>query len=114
MKFDFAESQITLVVAPVDMRVGFSRLAGMAEAFLGIDVFNGKDVVVFISKKRKIAKIIWADQKGTSVITRRLHVGGFESFLARNTGPASRRFSMEDLMTFLDGEPILVRRSTIL
>ena len=40
MKFDFSESQITLVVAPVDMRAGFSRLASMAEAFLGIDVFN--------------------------------------------------------------------------
>lgn len=114
MRLNFSDCKITLVVAPIDMRAGFNRLALLADAFLGIDVLQGQDVVVFLSKRRKIAKIIWADSKGTSVITRRLHVGCFEAFLARNSGPASKHFSMEDLMSFLDGEPILVRRSTIL
>lgn len=114
MKLDFSNCKITLVVAPIDMRAGFNRLALLADAFLGIDVLQGQDVVIFLSKRRKIAKIIWADSKGTSVVTRRLHVGCFESFLARNSGPASKDFTMEDLMSFLDGEPILVRRSTIL
>ena len=78
MKFDFSDCKITLVVAPIDMRAGFNRLALLANAFLSIDVQQGQDVVIFLSKRRKIAKIIWADSKGTSVVTRRLHVGCFE------------------------------------
>lgn len=114
MNFDFEKYCITLVVAPVDMRSGFSRLALIADACLDIDVLKGEDLVVFISKPRKIVKMIWVDDKGSCLLTRRLKVGTFESFLAKNVGPAARKFTKDDLLSFLDGQPILVKRSTIL
>ena len=110
MNFDFENGQITLVIAPVDMRAGYRRLAAIASAFLGIDVGAGGQFVVFISKRREIAKMIWSDSSGSAVLTRRLHSGRFERFLAETASMSpTRKFTEKDLMNFLDGRPLLTK-----
>lgn len=114
MDLDFSKRQITLVVAPVDMRSGFSKLSLIASSLLNIRVNEQKDVVVFISKSRKIVKLIWTDQYGSAVLTRRLHLGRFEKFLQKVGIPATQAFSEADLMQFLDGKPLFIERKYIL
>ena len=36
MKMDFSNAHLTIVVAPIDLRAGFLRLATIAECLLGI------------------------------------------------------------------------------
>lgn len=113
MNFDFSKGLITIVIAPVDMRCGFSRLSSLAMEQLNVNVMKGRDFVVFVSKRNNVCKMIWADDKGASMLTRWLHRGRFEQFLARREDVAIKQFTFRDLESFLDGEPILVRRTRI-
>lgn len=112
--FDFTNGRITLVISPVDMRSGFASLAGIARTYLSIDVYKGGHLVLFINRNRDICKLIWTDQSGCSLLTRRLHAGRFEKFLAKAEANAVRRFPRRDLESFLDGRPVLVERTHIL
>lgn len=80
MNFNFNTGRITLIIAPVDMRAGFERLSLIAAGLFGNDVDAGKDFVIFISRPRKIVKMIWTDERGTSLLTRCLKEGTFERF----------------------------------
>lgn len=113
MTMDFSKLRITLLLAPVDMRAGFYRLAVLAQALLHIDVTEGNDAVVFLSKRRQVAKLIWADAAGVSVLTRRLTSGTFEALLARVGGDDGHAFTAEELFKFLDGERLYVRRQSV-
>ena len=114
MKFPSGNRRITLVVSPVDLRSGYLSLSAIARAALGIDVESGKEIVVFISRRRTSCKVIWCDERGSATLVRGLHAGRFEAFLARAEGPSTKRFTAADLEKFLDGEPIYVKRSGIL
>lgn len=105
MNFDFTSGRITIVVAPIDMRSGYARLSFYASAVLDIDVDKGEDFVVFISRRRQIVKMIWRDERGSAVLTRRLNTGRFEQFLVR-ANQNTVALTADDLMSFLDGEPI--------
>ena len=74
MIIDFESRRTTLVATPVDGRCGLSSLKQIAESILGIKVTEG---AVFISKARKICRIIFWDELGGCVITRRLNSGRF-------------------------------------
>lgn len=111
MKMDLSSRQIHLVVCPVDMRSGFRSLSLIAEACLGIDVSQGNDCVVFVSSRRTVCKIIWSDEKGNSLLTRRLSGGRFAKLLARAEDADAVPISVNELMTFLDGEKLQTVRS---
>ena len=113
MNLELAKERITIVVAPVDMRSGYRKLSLLAKIALDIDVDAGGECVVFISKKRDVCKLIWADERGTALLTRRLHHGRFEQFLVRADGPAVETLTRQDLMRFLDGTPTRVRRESV-
>ena len=113
MKLDFSNMHITLLVAPIDMRAGYGRLAILAQSLLGIDVGNKKDVVVFVSKRRQIAKLIWADDAGVCVLMRRLNAGRFEAFMTRVDESAKKPMTLKDLHRFLDGERLYVHRTHV-
>ena len=83
-RIDFGDCRVTVVTSPIDGRFGFHRLAQMASFYLGIDIYKGEDFVVFLSLRRTLCKIIHADEHGITLITRYLHNGRFEQFLARN------------------------------
>ena len=64
MNIRFSGVHVTLVISPTDLRGGFHRLCSLAQDQLGINLSSGKEAVVFLSKTRKICKIVTTDEKG--------------------------------------------------
>ena len=58
MNIRFSGVHVTLVISPTDLRGGFHRLYSLAQDQLGINLSSGKEAVVFLSKTRKICKIV--------------------------------------------------------
>lgn len=112
MNLNFKKGRITLVLGPFDMRCGFRKLALAASALLDIDVMQGRDYVVFVSRDRKLAKIVWCDETGGFVLSRKLNEGRFQRFLRDATSRDTRDFSSRDLSAFLDGDPLVRARRT--
>lgn len=111
MQLDFSKEHISVVIAPVDMRAGYRSLSAIASVLLGINVDAGGELVVFVSRQRSVCKMIWSDERGTSMLTRRLHHGRFERFLGKLDEPPTRALSRQDLDFFLDGKPLFVKRN---
>ena len=88
MNIDFTKPKLRLVITLLDMRLGFNRLAEIALVSLHINVKKGRNLVVFIYKNRKIAKIIGYDNKGSILIVRHLDRGHFEQLMGSATGPS--------------------------
>lgn len=103
MNLDFSTGQITIIIAPVDLRASYARLSAIAQALFNIDVNAGGQYVLFISRARKIAKLIWSDEHGNSCLTRRLHSGRFEQLMAASES-ASKQLTVSELMSYLDGQ----------
>lgn len=114
MNFDFSRYNITLVLGPVDMRCGYDRLAMTVSAVLDIEVDQGRDCVIFISKSRSLAKMIWHDERGKAMLTRRLHGRRFEKFLSLAIPSDALSLSVDELKMLLDGEPLYVRRRDLI
>lgn len=114
MAIDFSDKKVTMVVCPVDGRYGFAALATLARQLLDIDVLDGRDCVVFVSKTRCICKIIMADEHGTTLITRRLHQGRFEQLMMEAQGPAAKPLSAQMLADFFNGKRLFVKRQTFM
>lgn len=114
MKIDFTKQKLHLVITPLDMRLGFHRLYEIALVYLHIDVKKGRDLVAFVSKNRKLAKIIGYDNKGSILIVRHLDQGKFERLMGAATGPAVKKLTAQELYVYLDGEEIEVKRTHLL
>lgn len=114
MNFDFSRYNITLVLGPVDMRCGYDRLAMTVSAVLDIEVDQGRDCVIFISKNRGLAKMIWHDGRGKAMLIRRLRGRRFEKFLALAGASDSLSLTVDELKLLLDGEPLYVRRRDLI
>lgn len=107
---DFSKGNVTLIVSPVDMRCGYDRLACAANELAGIDVEGGNEIVVFVSKNRRLAKVIHTDVYGRTLITRRLRSGSFERFLMRQGCEAKMAMTAKELENYLNGQSIFVER----
>lgn len=114
MHIDFSQGKVSLVLVRSDMRSGFDRLAGIAAQFLGIDVMKGNDWVVFVSKSGHMVKIIHADEKGSLLISRKLHQGTYQTLMSKITGSAVKTLSKEELEQYLDGAKIEVKRTGLI
>lgn len=106
MVTDLSAYRLTLVLVPQDLRAGFKTLAQLAEQRLAIDVFQKRDAVVFLSKRRTICKIIVADEHGSNLLTRVLHYGCFRKLTAVAEGKASAPITKKQLLAYLDGGDI--------
>lgn len=95
MNLDLSTGKISLILCPTDLRSGFNRLSAMALKYLSIDVSKGNDWVVFVSKRRNIAKIIHSDDKGSLMISRKLHTGCYQRLMADADGAASRALTKD-------------------
>ena len=111
---DLGKGQIVLVLVSMDLRAGYYRLAEIARQALNIDVERGNTWVVYVSKRRNFAKIIHSDTKGNVMITRRLKIGAYQQLLAKATGPATQTLSKDELIKYLNGEELLVKRTNLL
>ena len=114
MNIDFTKPKLHLVITPLDMRLGFNCLVQIALVYLHINVKKGMDLVVFISKNRKIAKIIGYDDKGSILIVRHLDRRRFEWLMGSVTGPAVKKLTVRELYLCLDGEEIEIKRTHLL
>ncbi len=114
MRVRFDSYRVTLVVCPMDMRCGFKRLNSICGQLLGIDLSKGQDLVVFVSKTCAIAKMVFCDDKGSNLLTRRLHSGHYQRLLMGADGKATKPLSVIELERYLDGLAIEVTRNNLL
>lgn len=104
MNIHLQDVHVTLVISPTDLRCGYHRLHSIAQDQLGINLNDGKEAVVFISKTRRICKIITSDNRGTMLLTRTLRHGRFEELLVRVGEQAKCALTLPELERFLNGE----------
>lgn len=63
---------------PVDMRLGFDRLARVARERVGHDPIEGGALFVFAGKSATRLKVLWFDRNGLCLLYKRLHRAVFE------------------------------------
>ena len=87
--------------APVDMRKSFNTLCALVVE-LGREILDG-DVFLFVSKKRKRAKVLWFDGTGLCLLAKRLEKGRFAAMWERAEGLGSATMTVNELSLFLEG-----------
>ncbi len=91
--------------APVDLRKGFDGLSGLVERELGRDPLSG-DLFLFVSRSRRLAKVLMWDGTGLCVYSKRLEQGQF-ACLWREPGGARLRLTLSELHLFLEGSKLV-------
>ena len=82
MKINLANYRLHLVLCPIDMRRGFQSLSALADMALSVNVLEGRDCVIFVSKSRPLCQAIWSDDTGSMLLTRQLKNGRFAKTLS--------------------------------
>lgn len=113
MNLNLEGLKIVLVIAPVDGRSGFDKLACIARLYCGIDVDRKEHAVVFVSRRLAVCKIIFRDDRGRTLITRWLDEGRFERFLQRENETPKTTLTRTELMKFLDGSRLQQRAENL-
>jgi transposase len=72
------EVRIFVCSQPVDMRLGFDRLAQVARDRVGRDPVAGGALFVFAGKSATRLKVLWFDRNGLCMLYKRLHQAVFE------------------------------------
>lgn len=103
---NLTDYHLHLVLCPVDMRRGFRSLSALAGIALGVDVYDGHDCVIFVSKSRGVCKVIWCDDTGAMLLSRKLTHGRFARMLARAEDGSALCISSDELKVFFSGQPI--------
>lgn len=70
--------RIFVCTVPVDMRLGFDRLAQVAREQIGHDPVTGGALFVFAGKKATRLKVLWFEGHGLCILYKRLHRAIFE------------------------------------
>lgn len=70
--------QIFLCVEPVDMRLGFDRLAQVARERVGQNPVEGGALFVFAARAATRLKVLWFDRNGLCMLYKRFHQARFE------------------------------------
>jgi transposase len=70
--------RIFVCVEPVDMRLGFDRLAQVARERVGRDPVEGGALFVFGGRKVSRLKVLWYDRNGLCLLYKRFHQARFE------------------------------------
>jgi transposase len=70
--------RIFVCVEPVDMRLGFDRLAQVARERVGRDPVDGGALFVFGGRRVSRLKVLWFDRNGLCLLYKRFHQARFE------------------------------------
>jgi len=70
--------RVFLCVEPVDMRLGFDRLAQIARERVGRDPVEGGALFVFGGRAASRLKVLWFDRNGLCLLYKRYHQARFE------------------------------------
>jgi transposase len=94
--------EIYVALEPVDMRLSFDRLAGLAKDQVGYDARSGA-LFIFFGRRRDSLKVLFFDGSGMAIFYKRLDRGTFAVPEARNEG--ARHVEIDDaaLEALLDG-----------
>jgi transposase len=65
--------RVFVCTEPVDMRLGFDRLAYTAKSKVGEDPQQGQALFVFANRGASRLKILWFDRNGYCMLYKRLH-----------------------------------------
>jgi transposase len=68
--------RVFVVVEARDMRGSFDALAGAVRR-LGLDPLDGQ-LYLFLNKRRRLAKCLWFDGSGWTLLAKRLEAGSFQ------------------------------------
>lgn len=70
--------RVFLCVEPVDMRLGFDRLAQLARERVGRDPVEGGALFVFGGRGASRLKVLWFDRNGLCLLYKRYHQAQFD------------------------------------
>ena len=70
--------RVFLCVEPIDMRLGFDRLAQLARERVGRDPVDGGALFVFGGRAASRLKVLWFDRNGLCLLYKRYHQARFE------------------------------------
>ncbi len=87
--------------SPVDMRKGFDALYGLAQSRLGRNPLEG-DAFLFLSRNRRLAKVLLWDGTGLCIFSKRMERGRFAKLWGMTDGDEIQLTSAE-LSAYLDG-----------
>jgi len=106
-----AELRIFVCTEPVDMRLGFDRLAAAVRERIGEDPLLG-GLYIFANRGATRLKLLWFDRNGLCLLYKRLHRAVFELPVARD-GSRSVRIERAAVATLLAGveRPRQVKRT---
>lgn len=109
--------EIFVALAPIDLRWGFDRLAGVASEQLGKGARSGA-LFVFFGKRKSSLKILFFDGSGMCQFYKRLDKRTFRVPQAQRPGATSIELSERELDDLLDGidvepEPPRPRRTRV-
>jgi transposase len=96
--------RVFLCVEPVDMRLGFDRLAQLARERAGRDPVDGGALFVFGGRAASRLKVLWFDRNGLCLLYKRYHQARFELPTAAG-GQAVLHIDTAALAALLAGVP---------
>jgi len=76
--------RVFLCIEPIDMRLGFDRLAQLARERVGQDPVDGGALFVFGGRAASRLKVLWFDRNGLCLLYKRYHQARFELPAAAN------------------------------
>lgn len=94
--------EIFVAIAPIDLRWGFDRLAGVASEQLGRTARSGA-LFVFFGKRKSALKILFFDGSGMCQFYKRLDSGTFRTPQPPRPDATSIELSERELDDLLDG-----------
>jgi transposase len=94
--------EIFVGLAPIDLRWGFDRLAGLVEEQIGRGSRSGA-LFVFFGKRLSALKILFFDGSGLCLFYKRLDAGNFRVPQALHADATSIELSERELDDLLDG-----------
>lgn len=94
--------QIFVALDPVDMRLGFERLAGLVRERIGYEARSGA-LFLFVGKRRETLRILFFDGSGMCLFSKRLDRGTFALPEAPRDGATHIEVDDVALEALLDG-----------
>lgn len=86
---------------PTDLRKGFAGLAGLVQREMGHDLIRG-DLFLFLSRSRRLVKILQWDGSGLCIYSKRLAKGRFVHLWKNGTG-GTIQINNAELSQLLEG-----------
>lgn len=96
-----ADVEIFVALEPINMQVGFDRLAGLVEERLHRDP-RASALYIFFNRRKTLVKVLFADGSGLCVFYKRLDRGRFQIPAPRDDSGVIE-LSEEALNELLDG-----------